>query len=567
MRPGASGSPGPHQLVAGHHERHARAGGAAQLRPADRGRHAQLRRAERVAGAEHHLAGAHVLARAADVAARLERRHPHALAVLLGALHGHDHVGALGHHRAGGDAHRGALLDHAREGVPGARFAHHRQLAGGPATSAKPSIAELSKGGTSPARPAPRRARGRALARDPRASRAERPDLRQHPPRAPRRSQSACSCRQSFQGRAFARGAVLCKFRPGSAVFGGRIVLPPRTFGKRTDRRPMTPIRGPLARVDRSREELAKAFLVRLIERASLDEIRDLPTDRIARELPELISDILRSVASNGTDPYKLEDEQIERAASLAGFRGGRDASVSEVARDVASLQARAREGAAGGARGERPRAVRRRRGAPRGRRGRDPGRRDRGACAQPLPRARVAGVHRRPHRPRQSPPPPARDRAPARPPQALRPSLRPAAHGRGRPQADQRLPRAPGRRPRPDAGGHVGAPLDPLGGHRQPHRRRRVLRARPRAGPRERPEAGRAPQRRGRRGGGHAGRAAGGPVDRSGVVPRARHGRRDADRRGGQGDVPRQGRGRRRGAGRAPAPRGPPRRGRRRQT
>ncbi|HEU0024789.1 MAG TPA: GGDEF domain-containing protein [Thermoleophilaceae bacterium] len=102
----------------------------------------------------------------------------------------------------------------------------------------------------------------------------------------------------------------------------------------------MTPIRGPLARVDRSREELAKAFLVRLIERASLDEIRELPTDRIARELPELISDILRSVASNGADPYKLEDEQVERAASLAGLRGGRDASVAEVARDVASLQA-----------------------------------------------------------------------------------------------------------------------------------------------------------------------------------------------------------------------------------
>ena len=102
----------------------------------------------------------------------------------------------------------------------------------------------------------------------------------------------------------------------------------------------MTPIRGPLARVDRSREELAKAFLVRLIERASLDEIRDLPTDRIARELPELISDILKSVASNGSDPYKLGDEQVERAASLAGLRGGRDASVAEVARDVASLQA-----------------------------------------------------------------------------------------------------------------------------------------------------------------------------------------------------------------------------------
>ena len=102
----------------------------------------------------------------------------------------------------------------------------------------------------------------------------------------------------------------------------------------------MTHIRGPLARVDRSRDELAKAFLVRLIERASLDEIRELPTERIARELPELITDILGSVASNGSDPYQLADDQIERAASLAALRGGRDASVAEVARDVASLQA-----------------------------------------------------------------------------------------------------------------------------------------------------------------------------------------------------------------------------------
>ena len=32
---------------------------------------------------------------------------------------------------------------------------------------------------------------------------------------------------------------------------------------------------------------------MRVIERASLDEIADLPTDRIAAELPELIADVL----------------------------------------------------------------------------------------------------------------------------------------------------------------------------------------------------------------------------------------------------------------------------------
>ena len=102
----------------------------------------------------------------------------------------------------------------------------------------------------------------------------------------------------------------------------------------------MTPIRGPLARLDRSRDELAKAWLVRLIERASLDEIRELPTERIAHELPELISDIVRGAAEGEGDPYDLPKDQAERAASLATMRGGgRDVLAADVARDVAALQ------------------------------------------------------------------------------------------------------------------------------------------------------------------------------------------------------------------------------------
>ena len=319
------------------------------------------------------VAGAHVLARAGGCSrpARVSGTRTRSPSV-LGALHGHHGVGALGHRRAGGDAHGRARLEHARRtGGPARDSPTTCSSAAGPATSAKPSIAELSKGGTSPgAGQRPRPARGPSASLERHGLGAERPDLRQHPPRAPRRSRSGCSWRQSFQGRAFARGAVLCKFRPGSAVFGGRIVLPPRTSGKRTDSRPMTPIRGPLARVDRSREELAKAWLVRLIERASLEEIRDLPTERIARELPELISDILRVGGRQRHRPVQARRRAGERAASLAALAGGRDASVAEVARDVASLQAVLVRGAAGGARRERPGAVRRRRGAPGGRHG-----------------------------------------------------------------------------------------------------------------------------------------------------------------------------------------------------
>jgi diguanylate cyclase (GGDEF)-like protein len=101
----------------------------------------------------------------------------------------------------------------------------------------------------------------------------------------------------------------------------------------------MPPIRGPLARLERQRDELAKQWLVRLIERASLDEIREFPTERIARELPELITDLLGSV-SDGDDHYDLSKEQAERAASLATLRaGGRDARAADVSRDIAALQ------------------------------------------------------------------------------------------------------------------------------------------------------------------------------------------------------------------------------------
>ncbi|HEV2873948.1 MAG TPA: GGDEF domain-containing protein [Thermoleophilaceae bacterium] len=102
----------------------------------------------------------------------------------------------------------------------------------------------------------------------------------------------------------------------------------------------MTPIKGPLARLDRSRDELAKAWLVRLIERASLDEIKELPTDRIARELPELIGEIVTSVAEPNGASYELSEEQARRVASLAALRSGRETSAGDVARDVAALQA-----------------------------------------------------------------------------------------------------------------------------------------------------------------------------------------------------------------------------------
>jgi diguanylate cyclase (GGDEF)-like protein len=103
----------------------------------------------------------------------------------------------------------------------------------------------------------------------------------------------------------------------------------------------MTAISGPLARLDRAKEDLAKAWLVRVIERASLEEIRALPTDRIARELPELIGDLLRAAAeADAAGGAELSEDATARAAGLAALRAGGEFSAAELARDIAALHA-----------------------------------------------------------------------------------------------------------------------------------------------------------------------------------------------------------------------------------
>ena len=100
----------------------------------------------------------------------------------------------------------------------------------------------------------------------------------------------------------------------------------------------MTPLRGSLGRLEKSREELAKSWLVRLIERASLEEIRALPTERIARELPELITDVLQAAGDPDADPFTMGEEQHERAARLAEMRDA-NVTAADLTRDVVALQ------------------------------------------------------------------------------------------------------------------------------------------------------------------------------------------------------------------------------------
>ncbi len=230
--------------------------------------------------------------------------------------------------------------------------------------------------------------------------------------------------------------------------------------------------------MDRSRDELAKAWLVRLIERASLDEIRELPTERIARELPELIGDIVREAAEGEGDPYDLPKEQAERAASLATLRGGgREVQAADVARDLAALQSvlvHALREEIGETDPERfAEAVEQLVEAT-------------GAIQAAAMEAHVQTRSRELESQANTDPLTGLGNLRALQRQLgilldvhkrYRHPFGAAADGHRRAQADQRLARPPGRRPRADAGGDVAAPLDPLGGHRGAHRRRRVLR------------------------------------------------------------------------------------------
>jgi diguanylate cyclase (GGDEF)-like protein len=81
-------------------------------------------------------------------------------------------------------------------------------------------------------------------------------------------------------------------------------------------------------------EELAKEWLVRLIERTPIDHVQELPVDWISNEAPRLIAEILASVREPEPDP---ELARGIRAGELAKLRRAEDAS-TEVPRDIAVL-------------------------------------------------------------------------------------------------------------------------------------------------------------------------------------------------------------------------------------
>jgi diguanylate cyclase (GGDEF)-like protein len=94
----------------------------------------------------------------------------------------------------------------------------------------------------------------------------------------------------------------------------------------------------PTKRLDETRGELAKAWLLRVVEQSTLEEIERLPTPRIARDLPDLIGEIARAAAEDAplAGAAGRGVEWAKRLAELTGRGGTIDA---QLVRDVAGLQ------------------------------------------------------------------------------------------------------------------------------------------------------------------------------------------------------------------------------------
>lgn len=94
-------------------------------------------------------------------------------------------------------------------------------------------------------------------------------------------------------------------------------------------------LKAQLARMERTCEQIAKAWLVDVILDSPLAELERMPMAWATGELPQLISDILVAIGEEG-EP-KLDPEGLARAARLAELRA--ESAPARLAREIAALQ------------------------------------------------------------------------------------------------------------------------------------------------------------------------------------------------------------------------------------
>jgi diguanylate cyclase (GGDEF)-like protein len=92
-------------------------------------------------------------------------------------------------------------------------------------------------------------------------------------------------------------------------------------------------LRAQLAKVERSREQIAKAWVVEVILNSNLSEVKELPLGWASEELPQLVSDILSALGSEN----QALDTAVQRAARLAQERGA-STSPAQLTREMAYL-------------------------------------------------------------------------------------------------------------------------------------------------------------------------------------------------------------------------------------
>jgi diguanylate cyclase (GGDEF)-like protein len=95
-------------------------------------------------------------------------------------------------------------------------------------------------------------------------------------------------------------------------------------------------VESPISRLEESRGEIAKAWLMRIVERSPLEDLERLPLPRIAQELPELIAEIART-AGQGDGGAGAPLEWAQRLSELSGHESPR---AQQLVRDLAVLQA-----------------------------------------------------------------------------------------------------------------------------------------------------------------------------------------------------------------------------------
>jgi diguanylate cyclase (GGDEF)-like protein len=77
-----------------------------------------------------------------------------------------------------------------------------------------------------------------------------------------------------------------------------------------------------------------------VLERAPLEEIQRIPTDRVVRELPELIASVIRAIARPAAECAEgLGARPREIAGRLAAITGREHPDPQDLARDIAALQ------------------------------------------------------------------------------------------------------------------------------------------------------------------------------------------------------------------------------------